>query len=232
MKAILFGATGMIGQGVLRECLADPEVESVVAVGRRETGPRHEKLREIVHRDFFDFSSIEGELSGFDACFFCLGVSSAGMSEAEYRRVTYDVTMAAARVLAKSNPGMTFLYISGAGTDSTERGRTMWARVKGATENAVLRLPFKAAYMIRPAYIQPLDGIVSRTKWTRALYAVMGPLYPLWRTLFPKYVTTTRELARVMIHVAKHGAFKPILESADFAEVLRAGERARPDARG
>ncbi|HTO87003.1 MAG TPA: NAD-dependent epimerase/dehydratase family protein [Thermoanaerobaculia bacterium] len=223
MKAILFGATGMIGQGVLRECLLDPEVESVVAVGRRETVTRHEKLREIVHRDFFDFSSIEGELSGFDACFFCLGVSSAGMSEAEYRRVTYDITMAAARVLAKQNPGMTLLYISGAGTDSTERGRTMWARVKGATENALLRLPFKAAYMIRPAYIQPLDGIVSSTKWTRVLYAVMGPLYPLWKTLFPKYVTTTRELARAMIQVAKHGASNPILESADFAEVLRAG---------
>ncbi len=232
MKAILFGATGMIGQGVLRACLVDPEVESVVAVGRRETGTRHAKVREIAHRDFLDFSSIEGELAGFDACFFCLGVSSAGMSEAEYRRVTYEVTMAAARVLAKRNPGMTFLYISGAGTDRTERGRTMWARVKGATENALLRLPFKAAYMIRPGYIQPLDGIVARTKWTRALYAVMGPLYPLWKTLFPKYVTTTRELARTMIQVAKHGASKPMLESADFAEVLRAGERGQPEGTG
>jgi uncharacterized protein YbjT (DUF2867 family) len=226
MKAILFGATGMIGQGVLRECLLDPEVESVVAVVRRPTGKRHEKLREIVPSDFFDFSSLEGDLSGFDACFFCLGVSSAGMSEAEYRRVTYDVTMAAARVLAKWNPGMTFLYMSGAGADSTESGRAMWARVKGATENALRRLPFKAAYVLRPAYIQPLDGIVSRTKWTRLLYAVMGPLYPLWKTSFPKHVTTTEELARAMIRVAKRGASKPILESADFAEVLRAGESA------
>lgn len=223
MNVLLFGATGMVGQGVLRECVRDPGVGRVLAVGRRATGQAHDKLRELVLPDPAGLSTVETHLAGFDACFFCLGVSSAGMSEAEYRRVTYDVTLAAARVLAKRSPGMTFLYISGAGTDSTERGRAMWARVKGATENALLRLPFKAAYMIRPGYIQPLDGIVSSTKWTRVLYAVMGPLYPLWKTLFPKYVTTTRELARAMIQVAKHGASKPILESADFAEVLRAG---------
>jgi uncharacterized protein YbjT (DUF2867 family) len=220
MRVILFGATGMIGQGVLRECLLDPGVERVLAVGRRSTGLRHEKLREIVLEDLSELSALESELTGFDACLYCLGVSSAGMSEAEYRRVTYDLTMAAAETLVKRNSGMTFLYISGAGTDSTERGRAMWARVKGATENALLRLPFKAAYMLRPAYIQPLHGIRSSTRWTRVLYAVMGPLYPVWKTLFPKYVTTTEELARAMIRVAKDGAPKRILESRDFSEVL------------
>jgi uncharacterized protein YbjT (DUF2867 family) len=223
MKVVLFGATGMIGQGVLRECLLDAEIAQVLAIGRRATRLRHTKLREIVHEDFSDFSGIESELSGFDACLFCLGVSSAGMSEKDYRRVTYDFTMAAARTLVKRNPGMTFLYISGAGTDGTERGRVMWARVKGATENALLRLPFEAAYMFRPAYIQPLHGIRSSTGWTRALYAVMGPLYPVWKRLFPNHVTTTEELARAMIHVAKRGAGKRILESRDIAEVLRPG---------
>jgi uncharacterized protein YbjT (DUF2867 family) len=221
MKVILFGATGMIGQGLLRELLLDSGIELVLSVGRRATGQKHTRLREVVHRDFTDFSPIEEELTGFDACFFCLGVSSAGMSEADYRRVTYDFALAAAGALVKRNPRMTFLYISGAGTDSTERGRTMWGRVKGATENALLRLPFKAAYMFRPAYIQPLHGIQSSTKWTRAMYAVMGPLYPVWMTLFPKYVTTTEELGRAMIRVAKHGFRKPIIESGDVAEILR-----------
>ncbi len=221
MKVILFGATGMVGQGVLRECLLDHEVESVLAIGRRKTGVRHEKLREIVHKDFSDFSAIEGKLSGYDACFFCLGVSSAGMSEQEYSRVTNDVTMAAARILVKHNTGMTFIYVSGAGTDSTERGRMMWARVKGKTENALLAMPFKAAYMFRPGYIQPLHGIASSTRLTRVLYAVMGPLYPLWKRLFPNYVTTTEQLGLAMIHVAKHGAPKRILENQDLAGVLR-----------
>jgi len=221
MKVILFGATGMIGQGVLRECLLDPEVESVLAIGRRTTAVRHEKLREIVHKDFSDFSTIEHQFSGYDACLFCLGVSSAGMSEEEYSHVTYDVTMAVARTLAKHNPGMTFIYVSGAGTDSTERGRMMWARVKGRTENALLELPFKAAYMFRPGYIQPLHGIASSTRLTRVLYAVMRPLYPMWKTLFPNYVTTTEQLGLTMIHVAKHGAPKRILENQDLASVLR-----------
>ncbi len=221
MKVILFGGTGMVGKGVLRECLLDPEVESVLVIGRRATGVRHDRLREIVHKDFADFSAIEGELSGYDACFFCLGVSSAGLSEQEYSRVTYDVTMAVARTLVKHNPGMTFLYVSGAGTDSTERGRMMWARVKGKTENTLLAMPFKAAYMVRPGYIQPLHGIASSTRLTRVLYAVMGPLYPLWKKLFPKYVTTTEQLGLAMIHVAKHGAPKRILENQDLAGVLR-----------
>jgi uncharacterized protein YbjT (DUF2867 family) len=225
MRAIVFGATGMIGQGVLRECLLDPDVERVLSIGRRRTGQSHAKLREIVHADFSDFSSIQGEMAGHDACFFCLGLSSAGMSEEEYRRVTYGVTMAAAEPLAKLNPGMTFVFVSGAGTDSTERGRTMWARVKGATENALLRMPFKAAYMLRPAYIQPRHGIVASGKITKVLYAVLGPLYPVWKVLFPNYVTTTEELGRAMIYIAKHGAAKRVLESRDIVRLVRGDAR-------
>jgi uncharacterized protein YbjT (DUF2867 family) len=216
MNVLLFGATGMVGQGVLRECLLDPDVRSVVTIGRSATGQQHEKLREIVHEDFSDFFAIESELSGFDACFFCLGVSSAGMTEEQYQRVTYDFTMAAARTLARLNPGMTFIYVSGAGTDSTERGRTMWARVKGKTENALLRLPFKAAYMFRPAVIQPLHGITSKTKAYRVLYAVTRPLLPLLKALFPGYVTTTEQVGRAMIKAARQGAPKPVLESQDI----------------
>jgi len=206
----------MVGQGVLRECLLDPDVASVLAIGRSATGQRHEKLREIVHQDFFDFSAIEPELTGLDACFFCLGVSSAGMTEESYRRVTYDMTMATAQTLVKLNPGLTFIYVSGAGTDSTERGRTMWARVKGATENALLRLPFKAAYMFRPGFIQPLHGIISKTQLYRVFYGVTGPLFPVLKALFPKYVTTTEQLGRAMIEVARRGAPKAILESTDI----------------
>ena len=205
----------MIGQGVLRECLLDPDVESVLGIGRSATGQQHGKLRELVHEDFFDFSAIEPELTGLDACFFCLGVSSAGMPEEHYRRVTYDITLAAAQTLVRLNPGMTFIYVSGAGTDSTERGRTMWARVKGETENALLRLPFKAAYMFRPGFIQPLHGIKSKTKLYRIFYAVTAPIFPLLKR-FPKYVTTTEQLGRAMLEVARHGYPKPILESADI----------------
>jgi len=219
MNVLLFWATGMVGQGVLRECQLDPDVQSVLSIGRSAIGQRHPKLRELIHRDFLDFSPIENELSGFDACFFCLGVSSAGMKEEDYRRITYDFTMAAARVLAKVNPGMTFVYVSGMGTDSSERARTMWARVKGKTENALLALPFKAAYMFRPAVIVPLDGIKSKTNLYRIFYAVMGPLLPLLKAAFPKYVTTTAQVGRAMIKAAKQGAPKPVLENADINEV-------------
>jgi uncharacterized protein YbjT (DUF2867 family) len=159
MKVIIFGATGMVGQGVLRECLLDPDVQRVLSIGRSATGQRHEKLRELIRADLLDYSAIENELRGYDACFFCLGITSLGLSEEQYRRVTYDITMAAAKALARLNPDMTFIYVTGVGTDSTEHGRTMWARVKGETENALLRLPFRAAYMFRPAAIQPLYGI-------------------------------------------------------------------------
>jgi uncharacterized protein YbjT (DUF2867 family) len=216
MKVILFGATGMVGQGVLQECLRSQEVESILSIGRRATAQPHSKLREIVHRDFADFSAIEGELSRFDACFFCLGVSSLGMKEAEYRRVTYDFALSAAQTLARLNPAMTFIYVSGAGTDSTGRGATMWARVKGQTENAIFQLPFKAACAFRPAYIQPLGGIVPKTAWLRALYAIVGPLYPVWKALFPQYVTTTAQVGRAMIHVAREGTPKRVLENRDI----------------
>jgi uncharacterized protein YbjT (DUF2867 family) len=216
MKAILFGASGMVGQGVLRECLLDPEITAVLSIVRKSTGQQHEKLREIATQDFLDFSPLAADLTGFDACFFCLGVTSAGMSEESYRRITYDITLAAAHALVKLNPSMTFVYVSGAGTDSSERGRVMWARVKGQTENALLRLQFKAAYMFRPAVIVPLHGITSRTKLYRLLYAAMGPLLPLLKPLMPNYFTTTEKLGRAMIIAAKQGAPKPVLETSDI----------------
>jgi uncharacterized protein YbjT (DUF2867 family) len=219
MKVIIFGATGMVGQGVLRECLADAGVESVLAVGRRPTGRSHPKLREIVHDDFLDFSAIEPELTGYDACFFCLGVTSIGLDEERYRHLTYDVTMAAATALAKLNPGMVFTYVTGAGTDSTERGRVMWARVKGKTENDLLKLPFRAAYMFRPAGIQPLHGIRSKTAWVQAVYVVTAPLLSLLTRVAPKYMTTTEQLGRAMIKVARDGYPKPVLESEDINRV-------------
>jgi|SRR5579872_974529 len=219
MDVIIFGATGMVGQGVLRECLLDTDVRRVLAIGRSVTGQRHEKLRELVHKDLSDFSGVERELSGFDACFFCLGVSSAGMTEDRYHRVTYDITMAAAQTLVKLSPNMTFIYVSGARADSTESGRVMWARVKGKTENALLRLPFKAAYLFRPAGIQPMHGITSRTRAYRIVYALATPLLPLLRARFPKYVTTTEQLGLAMLNVAKNGYAKPVLESSDINSI-------------
>jgi uncharacterized protein YbjT (DUF2867 family) len=215
MKAILFGATGMVGQGVLQECLRSSEVEGVLSIGRRASGQQHPKLREIVHQDFADFFEIEGEMTGYDACFFCLGVSSLGMKERDYRWVTYEFALAAAQTLARLNPGMTFIYVSGAGTDSSGLGSTMWARVKGQTENAIFKL-FSKAFAFRPAYIQPLDGIVPKTMWLRAVYAVVAPLYPVWKALFPNYVTTTAQVGRAMIHVAREGAPTRVLENRDI----------------
>jgi uncharacterized protein YbjT (DUF2867 family) len=219
MKVILFGATGMVGQGVLRECLLDADVESVLAVGRSATGHANPKLREIVHADFLDFSAIESQLTGFDACFFCLGVSSLGMDEERYRHLTYDITMAAATALAKLNPGMVFVYVTGRGTDSTEKGPLMWARVKGKTENDLLKLPFKAAYMFRPAGIQPLHGIKSKTGWVQAIYVGAAPLLSLLNRVAPGYMTTTEQVGRAMIGVAREGYPKPILESEDINRV-------------
>ena len=219
MKVVLFGATGMVGQGALRECVLDAEVEQVLTIVRRAIGPKDAKVRELVHADFLDYSIIEAELVGYDACFFCLGVSSAGLTEAAYRRVTHDIAIAAARVLARLNPAMTFIFVSGAGTDGTGRGRTMWARVKGETENAVLALPFKAAYAFRPAFIQPLHGITSRTAAYRVFYAVLRPLLPLLKALFPSYVTTTEQLGRAMLAVAKRGAPTRVLENRDIVAV-------------
>jgi uncharacterized protein YbjT (DUF2867 family) len=216
MKVILFGATGMVGQGVLRECLVDPGVERVLVVGRSPSGQQNAKLKEILHQDFFDFSAIESELTGYDACFFCLGVSSVGMEEQRYRHLTYDLTLATATMLARLNPGMVFTYVTGRGTDSTEQGPRMWARVKGKTENDLLKLPFKAAYMFRPAGIQPLYGVRSKTAWINAIYVVASPLLARLARTSPQYMTTTERVGRAMISVARDGYPKRVLESEDI----------------
>jgi uncharacterized protein YbjT (DUF2867 family) len=221
---ILFGATGMVGQGVLRECVLDPQVTAVLSVVRRASGPsmgrRSEKVREVVADNFYDFSKIESEFAGYDACFFCLGVSSFRMKEAEYRRVTYDLTVAAAHAVLWENATaaggkMTFIYVSGAGTDAN--GRAMWARVKGATENALLGMGFRAAYMFRPAAIVPMGGIKSKTAWYRAAYSALKPVLPVMVRWFSKYVTTTEQVGRAMLCVAKHGYPKQVLEAVDIA---------------
>src|SRR6266478_7303430 len=220
MNILLFGATGMGGQGVLRECVLDPGVRLVQSIGRSASGVQHAKLLEIVHADLWDYSSIEISLSGFDACFFCLGVSSAGMKEDAYARVTYGITMAAANTLSRLDPQMTFIYVSGAGTDSSEQGRSMWARVKGKTENALLRLPFKAAYMFRPGIIEPMHGIRSKTASYRLLYGLSRPLLPLLRWAFPNAVLTTEEIGRAMLIASREGAPQRILETRDIRSLL------------
>jgi uncharacterized protein YbjT (DUF2867 family) len=216
MKIILFGGSGMVGQGVLRECLVDPDVKEVLSVGRSPLGVQHPKLRELVHKDFTDYSAIESQLAGYDACFFCLGVSSIGMEEERYRHLTYDITMAAATTLARLNPGMVLTYVTGRGTDSTEQGKLMWARVKGKTENDLLKLPFKAAYMFRPPGIQPLHGVRSKTGWINAIYTVTAPLLSWLVRVAPNHMTTSERMGRAMISVVRNGYPSPILESADI----------------
>ena len=219
MKVLLFGATGMVGQSVLRECLLSPKVEAVLAIGRGPVGQAHDKLKNLVLADLFDLSGVEDRLKGFDACFFCLGVSSAGMTEADYRRITFDLTLSVARTLSRLNPGMTFVYVSGASTDATGRGRTMWGRVKGETENALLRLPFKAAYMFRLGALQPLHGVRSKTPIYNFFYAVLGPLLSPFRAVFPNYITTSEQLGRAMIAAAERGAPKAVLEVRDINDL-------------
>lgn len=224
MKVILFGASGMVGQGALRELLADPEVQAVLAVGRSASGQRHTKLKELLQEDVTDLSMVEQELAGYDACLFCLGVSAVGLSEQDYKRITYDLTLKVAQTLERLSPKMTFVYVSGGGTDATERGDVMWARVKGATENALLAMPFEHAYMLRPGFIRPLHGIVSKTGWYRALYALAGPVYPLLKRMFPGQVTTTEELGQAMLKLLKGGSRERVLENRDI--VALAGARA------
>jgi uncharacterized protein YbjT (DUF2867 family) len=220
MNVLLFGATGMVGQGILRECLLDPDVGLVETIGRTPTGVQNSKLKEIVRQDLFDYTPVEAELSDFNACFFTLGVTSRGMQESDYHRVTYDLTLAAAHTLVRLNPQMTMVFVSGAGTDSSERGPLMWARVKGKTENALLRLPFQAAYMFRPGFIQPLHGARSKTRMYRQFYAVSKPILPVLHRLFPNRILTTEELGRAMLVAAKRGAPKSILETWDIRRLL------------
>jgi uncharacterized protein YbjT (DUF2867 family) len=219
VKVVLFGATGMVGRGALLECLDDPRVTSVLVIGRSSCGVQHAKLTEVIHGDFFNYGPLAERFKDCDACFFCLGVSSVGMDEAGYRRLTYDLTLAAAQAMAAVNKRLTFCYVSGQGTDSSERGRSMWARVKGQTENALLRLPFKAAFMFRPGFIQPVRGVRSKTRWYQAFYTVMRPITPLLRRLFPGSVTTTAAVGRALIQVAAAGYAKPLLETRDINQL-------------
>lgn len=216
MKVVVFGASGMVGHGVLRACLLDDEVAEVVAVGRSRLGVEHPKLREVAHADFTDLSPIAGELAGADACFYCLGVSASGHSAEVYRRVSHDFPLAAARLMAADNPRLTFTYVSGAGTDSTEQGRVAWARVKGRTENELLAMDMRA-YMFRPGWIRPMHGAVSRTRAYRTIYAVTSWLYPLANRLAPDRLTTTELLGRSMLAVVRlEGAGPHILSPQDI----------------
>jgi uncharacterized protein YbjT (DUF2867 family) len=218
INAIIFGATGHIGQGVLIECLEHPDVKSILIIVRKSCGIEHGKVREIIHEDFHDYKSIEDKLSGYNACFFCLGTSSMRMKEEDYRRITQEFAVEAAEVLSRQNNDMTFCFISGAGTDETEKSRMMWARVKGRTENALKEFPFKSLYLMRPAYIQPMKGVKSSLK----MYNIMGPLYPVWRFLFPKGVTNTVEVGQAMINAVLHGYDKQTLENSD---IIKLGNR-------
>jgi len=216
VKVIVFGASGMVGQGVLRACLLDPEVTEVVTVVRRPLGRSHDRLREVVHQDFTDFTAVAETLAGATACFFCLGVSSAGRSPADYQRVTYEYPLAAAQALAADDHELTFTYVSGEGTDSSERGRSAWARVKGRTENALLSMDMRA-YMFRPGYIQPVHGETSRTPWYRVLYTLGHVLYPLLRRVAAGHVTTTERLGRAMLAVVRlRGGGPHILHSPEI----------------
>ena len=219
MNVLIFGASGMVGQGVLRECLLAVDVALVQSVGRSLTDQSHAKLRELIHGNMYDYASIESQLQGFDACFFCLGVSSVGMSEPDYTRVTFDLTLAAATTLARLNPQMTFIYVSGTGTDSTERGKSMWGRVKGRTENALQRLPFKGVYLFRPGVIQPMYGVRSKTKLYQTLYTILSPLLSTLRALMPRWILTTESIGRAMLAVARRGAGKQVLEPPDIYAV-------------
>jgi hypothetical protein len=205
----------MVGKGVLLECIDSPNVASILLINRNSGGIIHPKVKEILHRDFFDWSDIRDQLFGYHACFFCMGVSSAGMKEADYFRMTYDITLGFAKTLLPLNPEMTFCYVSGAGTSTTMDSRMMWANVKGKTENDLLALGFRFAYMFRPGFIQPLRGITSKTPLYQGIYNVLSPLYGLLKRM-PKYITDTTTLGQAMIGVALQGYSKPVLESIDI----------------
>ncbi len=215
ISAIITGVTGMVGEGVMHECLLHPDVEQVLVINRKPCGISHPKLKEIIHNNFFDLSAIEDQLKNYNACFFCLGVSSVGLKEPEYYRLTYDLTLHVATTLAKLNHDMTFCYVSGSATDSSEKGSSMWARVKGKTENHLMQLPFKKAYMFRPGYMHPTPGLKNTLKY----YAWVSWLYPIFRGLFPGFVSTLKELALAMIHATNQGYDKSILEVKDIVKL-------------
>jgi len=217
-KVIITGATGMVGEGVLHECLLHDNVEHILVIGRKPCGVSHPKLTELIQPSLFDLSSIEQLLSGYDACFFCLGVSSVGMTEAEYSRITYDLTIYIAELLANKNPNMVFCYVTAGGTDSTEQGKSMWARVKGRTENQLLRLPFKKAYMFRPGYIHPTKGLKNAHRF----YAAITWLYPVLLRLIPKHTITLEEIGKAMIYIVENPHHSSILNSRDMAKVAAA----------
>lgn len=217
IRAIITGATGMVGEGVLHECLQHPIVASVLVINRRPCGIQHPKLKEVVHPDFFDLSPVEGSLSGYNACYFCLGVSSLGMKAEDYYRMTYTLTMNVASVLARQNPDMTFCYVSGAGTDSSEKGRSRWARVKGKTENDLQRFSFARVYAFRPGYIHPTKGLMR----THRFYAYFTWMYPVLKLIAPGTACTLRELGLAMIRVTAEGFDKPIIEGRDIVRLGR-----------
>ncbi len=217
LRAIVTGVTGMVGEGVLHECLLDSRVEQVLVITRRSSGIQHPKLKEILISDFMDISSIKDSLQPYNACFFCLGVSSIGVKEEEYTRLTYDLTMNFAEPLAQLNPDMTFCYVSGAGTDSTEKGKSMWARVKGKTENHLFKLPFKRVFAFRPGYIRPTDGLKNSLRF----YKGYSFIYPLLHILFPNYVSTLADIGTSMIHCALKGYEKSILEVNDINVIAK-----------
>lgn len=217
LNVIVTGATGMVGEGVLHECLLDPAVEHVLAINRKPCGVQHPKLTEIIHGNFLDITPIQPKLVGYNACFFCLGVSSVGMGESDYTRLTYDLTLHVATILAAQNPGMTFCYVSGSGTDASEKGKSMWARVKGKTENDLLKLPFKKVYLFRPGYMQPTPGLKNVLKGYKAL----SWMYPMLKWLFPNFVSTLKDVGRVMIRCAQHSPDLSVLEVADINRLAR-----------
>lgn len=230
MRIVIFGASGMVGHGVLLECLDDARVSSVLVVGRSSCGVQHPKLTEVLHRDFFDVTPLATAFVGVDACFFTLGVSSAGMDEPAYSRLTYDLTLAAARVLHAASPGLTFCYVSGKGTDSSERGRVMWARVKGRTENALLAMGFGRAHAFRPGAIEPLRGVRSKTPWVNGFLTVFGWTLPYIRRIAPDAVTTTVAVGRAMLAVAFGAPAPAFVESADLRRLAATPEAGRGSA--
>jgi uncharacterized protein YbjT (DUF2867 family) len=222
VNVIIFGATGMVGQGVLRECLAAPDVAKVLTVGRTPTGQQHPRLRELVHAEMWDYANVESELADFDACFFCIGVTSSGMNEQKYAHLTYDMTMAVASTLARLNPRMAFVYVSGAGADSSETSRVMWQRVRGKTENALLKLPFRGVYIFRPGMIQPV-GVKSKTTSYRWFYTLTRPLLPLLRAMLPDQILSTPQVGQAMLAAVRNGAQKRVLESPDINALSKRG---------